>query len=247
MMRTKITVLLLALLTGVNGAKAGNEYIAAADVPLAINLSTTNPNRFHCVQGVIADIVFPVTVPLDAKKKASEGFVSYQALRMPSGAMRHAEKPHDLFVTCDGEVYHFNVIPKSGAASTTVRLGNPNQQYIEENAKIIRDSDPEQVYSTFIVAALNNDFLPNVSVQESYDSYPGLVDGFSIEKVREMVMHGAGIRLKEFLVRGRTGALADKQLFLQPELSSGILAITTYPPKIGKEGFTRLFIVENKK
>lgn len=228
-------------------AQAGNEYIAAADVPLAINLSTTNPNRFHCVQGSISDIVYPKTVPLEAKKKASEGFISYQSLRMPTGAMRHTEKPHDLFVTCDGAVYHFNVIPKAGAPSATVRLGNPNQPYIEENAKILRDTDPEQIYSNFILAALNNDFLPNVSVQETHAVYPNLIKGFNIQKVREMSMHGAGIRLKEFLVRGRSGTLAEKQLFLKPELSDSILAITTYPPKIGREGFTRLFIVENKK
>ena len=149
-------------------------------------------------------------------------------------------------MTCGGEIFSLSVQPTPGIQGEIIWSGDPNKENLEENAKMLREKSIEDLYVYLIMAAFNNNYSGNISVAEAYDQYPALVKGIGIELIREMVLNGAGLRLKEFVLTGIPGANVQKEHFLKNHLSSSILAIATYPPTIGKDGKSRLFIVEQK-
>lgn len=227
-------------------ASAANEYIATPDTTTGVQLSNTNPNRFHCVNGNVNDVVFPKDIPMEAVPKNSELFVSYKVLDDGMGMLSYVEKAHDLHVVCAGEVFTFSVTPVSDAPATTVRMGNPNKKIIDENAKLLQDKSVEELYSYLIINAFNNDYQGNITGSEVYIKYAPLVPGVTIELVRELVMAGAGLRLKEFVLTAEPGTNVQKEKFIVNELSPSMLAITTHPPVVGDDGKARLFIVESR-
>ena len=100
--------------------------------------------------------------------------------------------------------------------------------------------------SSDAAAANNNDFLGDVNITESFDTYPGLVQGVSIQQVRVMTMMGLGLRLKEFVLTAKPGTRVPADSFMLGQLSDSILAIATHPKITNERGESRLFIVEPK-
>lgn len=222
------------------------EYIASPDNYLAIIASSANPNRFHCENGNIEDVIYPGTVPLDAPAKGADAFISYKAIKSALGTITQYQGSHDLHIICGGQIYSFNVIPKADRAGSLVRMGDPNRKYIEENVELRKEKDIEEIYVEFITAANNNDFLGDVNITESFDTYPGLVQGISIQQVRVMTMMGLGLRLKEFILTAEPGTLVPADSFMLSQLSDSILAIATHPKVTNERGESRLYIVEPK-
>jgi len=244
--RMKSIGLLIALLIPSSLWAQTTEYIASPDNYLAIITSTANPNRFHCENGNIEDIIFPLTVPLDAPSKGPDAFISYKAIKSALGNITQYRGSHDLHIICGGQIYSFNVIPKKDLTGPLIRMGDPNRKHIEANLELRKEKDIEQIYVEFITAANNNEFLGDVNITESFDTYPGLVQGVSIQQVRVMTMMGLGLRLKEFVLTAKPGTQVPADSFMLGQLSDSILAIATHPKFTNERGESRLFIVEPK-
>ena len=221
------------------------QILSSPDVFTRVTLSSSNPNRLVCVNGNVNDVTYPAQIPLDGMAKEGNFFVSYK-FKDTGERIEYVTKTHDIHVTCGGEIYSMTVQPTPGIRGEIVWLGDPNKASLEANAKMLREKSIEDLYVYLIMSAFHNNYAGNVSVSEAYDQFPTLVKGIGIELIREMILNGAGLRLKEFVLTGPPGANVQKERFLNNQLSSSILALATYPPVIGKNGQSRLFIVEKK-
>lgn len=241
----KAIIAILTILVSVQ-AFAEDEYIAAPDSFTEIHLSNSNPNRFHCVNGNVNDVAYPADVPIDAKTKDKNLFISYKLLQGLSGETEYVSKRHDIHVVCGGEVFSFSVIPERIAQSKVVRMGDPNRKFLEENAKQLREMSEEELYASLVMTALKNDYKGNITATQQYKKIPQIIPNVTIEETRQLTMSGAGLRLREYTVTAEPGKVIQKEQLIDSSLSSSMLAIAVHPAKTGSDGKTRLFVVEKK-
>lgn len=240
----KMIITILAMLSTVTNAN--EEYIAAPESFTEIHLSNSNPNRFHCVNGNVNDVAFPKDVPIDARTKDKNLFLSYKILQGLTGANEYITKQHDIHVVCAGEVYSFSIVPEKTTSGKIVRMGDPNRKFLEENARLLREMSEEELFTSLILTAINNDYKGNITATQQYRKLPPIIDQVTIEETRQLTMSGAGLRLKEYIVTAKPGTVVRKEDLLKGELSTAMLAIAIHPAKTGIDGKTRMFVVEKK-
>ena len=240
--KLKITVFLLVI---------SLSQLTRADVPtIAISGSTThvevsnvNPNRFHCVNGDINDVNVPGHIHVDPKISGNNVFLGYKILKKGND-MKYVSVKHTLHITCDGKVYSFLANPTKTATAAFVQLGDKNLDRLEANAQLLREKSVEDLGTYLINSAYSNSIPSNITVSTKTREYTGLVDWVMINEVRQLKLEGAGLTLREFVLRASPGKNVQKELFIKKELSDKIWLIATHPQKANSKGYARLFIVE---
>lgn len=209
----------------------------------SVEVSNVNPNRFHCVNGQINDVHVPGHIAVDPSISAGNVFIGYKLLKK-GGTTQYVSEKHTIHITCEGEVYSILATPVNSAEAAYIQLGDPNKDRVETNAKLLREKSIEDLGIYLIKSAYNNTLHSNITVSTTAREYRGVVDWVTINEVRQLKLEGAGLTLREFILRATPGKRVQGEMFINEKLSDKIFQIATHPQVADSKGYARLFIVE---
>lgn len=237
----KIILFALAFLSPLYAISA---QTISPDTPTRITLSSDNPNRFHCVSGLINDTISPAHIPKDTKTLRDNFFYTYKMKPKSNGDIQYVKKNHDIHIVCDGQVYTVNARQKRGVGRT-IYLGDPIKKNLEANARLLQEESIEDIMVKLFLDAYNENLPPNYTVKKSSGSVP-INSNLTANLERIITLNGVGLRLKEYSLTSNSKINLYKPMFMKKEVSEKIRMIGVYPPVITPSTTSRLFIVEDK-
>ncbi|GHG07070.1 TraK domain-containing protein [Thalassotalea marina] len=235
------------LFLGVCFQASAQNSIVHPEVETNITLSSTNPNRFNCTDGIVNDMAFPDDFPISAKAKDGNLYVSYTKYQEANGDVKTVKKKHTLHVVCDSKVYTMIVHPIEGQGRT-IRLGDPITSQLKKNSKLLREKSEDELIANLVLAAYHNDLPPNFTVSSSNKSMKNVIAGITFDEIRNISLNGVGLSLKEYIVTGEPGSLIPPKLIVEQGkyFSDRLRGVSIKPERLPENGKARLFVLENK-
>lgn len=213
----------------------------------AITLSNVDINRVVCPY-TIKDVVFSKEKGLSVKIEGRNAFVKFLMKKDPvSDKYIPSDTPTELYVVCGDDVYNIIAIPKSVPAKT-VFLSTGKKEKIQKNQEMYRGMAYEEKIVD-IVRKVYTDRIPSsFDVIKKNEKVQPVYEGLEITEIREVVIEGEGIRVKEYLLKntGQTEMTLKEEDFLRPEITSNALAISIDNLILAQGETGRMIILEDK-
>jgi conjugal transfer pilus assembly protein TraK len=220
------------------------------DVSTAIELSASDVNRVTCVNGAITDVIYSQEKGLVVKYSGKNAFIKFHVISEGNKSkLLYSNTPTEIYFVCDDQVYTVVALPKRIPAQQ-VKLSNAVVNRIKQNKDFFADMSYEQRLVTIIQRTYKDDFEDSWIVH----GINRIIDDFSnyqVTHVRNVVIEGEGILLKEYHVRftdmtRMEGGRIEEKMFLTRDLTSNTVAIALDKTLVKPNERVRLFIVESK-
>jgi len=215
------------------------------EISTRIRLSSTDVNRLVCSED-IRDLTFSQEKGIEVRIVGKNAFVKFTATRQGNRTL-YSETPSEFFVVCGQSVYNLVSIPEQIPAQV-VQLSSGQGERVRRNLalfeglplerkalRLIREAYADELAESYLVRPLRRDL--------------DLFAELELSLVREILVEGEGLRLRELVARlrpGQPGLRLKEEMFLRAELVDNPVAVAVEELLLQPGGTTRLFVVEVK-
>jgi|GEM_PF-5889432 len=222
--------------------------IVPPEVATQVKLSASDVNRIVCPgDSEVKDAIqtaYSREKGIDVKVSGKNVFVKFKA-RKTGSEIKYTKSPAEMFIICGDRTYNIIAFPER-IPSKTIRLsGGP------EKAKKNNSLYGAMPYEKKIVSIIKNVYTGEL--EDSYTVRPArnrvtLFEGVEVTAVRNVIVEGEGLTVKEFRVTNHGNAPVEfsEKNFLKASLSKSAAAISVDKHKLKAGDSARLFIVERR-
>lgn len=243
---TKISpLLMLSLLTAIPAWAEQPPGPIQPEVTTAVDLSSTDVNRIVC-PGTINDLIFSKEKGIEGHFAGNNAFVKFGILVEAGEGKQYSTTPSELFVSCSGAIYSLIGTPKR-IPSVTVRLSPPASTDIKQNIDRYQALPFEKKVLQLIREAYLGEYPESYRVT-AVDAEVAISADLTVRLTKTVEVEGAGLRLKEYLVRpagGKTVRITERD-FLRPGMGERIVAVVVENQGLEPGQSSRVFIVEQR-
>ncbi|WP_429885624.1 TraK domain-containing protein [Geoalkalibacter halelectricus] len=215
------------------------------EITTRIRLSSTDVNRLVCSED-IRDLTFSQEKGIEVRIVGKNAFIKFTAVRQGNRTL-YSETPSEFFVVCGQSVYNLVSIPEQIPAQV-VQLSSGQGERVRQNLalfeglplerkalRLIREAYADAPAASYLVRPLRRDL--------------DLFAELELRLVREILVEGEGLRLRELVARlrpGQPGLRLKEQMFLRTELVDNPVAVAVEELLLQPGETTRIFVVEIK-
>lgn len=214
---------------------------ALPDMPTAVFLSSSETNRISC-DSPIKDVIHSTEKGLMVRYSGKDAFFKFRVLTDGTSA-KYAKAPVEAYVICGDRTFPLIAIPQALPAQHVKLSTGPEKA--KKNMAVFQGMSIERKCLRIIQEVDSQDIPDSYTVIEKGADVDIFKD-MTIRHLRDVVVEGEGLRLKEFAVRHSQSADIEcvEKEFLKPKLSMKAIAISCEEPVLKSGRTTRLYIVE---
>lgn len=217
------------------------------EITTSVEVSSSDVNRFTCLNGSIKDVAHSEEKGILLKFTAKDAFVKF-AVKKVGTELNYATLPAEFFVICDDDVYNMVLIPKRIPAQV-VKLGATMRDKIKKNLSIFAGQPFEKKVSNLVRMVYSDDLTDSFTIERFETDLP-LYRDVAMTHIRTITVEGEGLRAKEFTVELKKSGkpvMIDEKDFLRRDITDKPVAVSIDKLKLLPGQKARLIIVEHLK
>ena len=215
------------------------------EITTRIRLSSTDVNRLVCAEE-IRDLTFSQEKGIEVRIVGKNAFVKFTATRQ-GGRTVYSETPSEFFVVCGQAVYNLVSIPEQIPAQV-VHLSSGQGERVRKNLALFEGMPLERKALRLIRQAHDDEPAESFVVRPTRLEF-ALFAELELAMIREILVEGEGLRLREMIARLRPGQPSlrlKEEMFLHTELVDNPVAVAVEELLLQPGASTRIFLVEIK-
>lgn len=212
-----------------------------------VEFSSRDTNRIVCNDGDIAEVLFSEEKNLEVPIHGNSAYPKFKVLVMGNERI-YSTEPTEFYVICANRTYTLMVTPSPHIEGVTIRLGDPKAQQRDHVSSIFTPMTIEEraIQAIQMVYKGEGDLLMKAPRNDAGNS-KFKIGGGQVVLADSYRIDGFGLTIKELNVIAKEDIPNIQEInFLDPELSTSVIAITVDPHSIKSGEIARVFIVERE-